>query len=312
MKKLLITGLMTIVAFASVATSVWATPTASTEAQAEQFRVVIGLPYTEASATAIPKEEAQQIGLNALTQFFGVNFNQLGDYHVELGYNPAFNPREISTNIYKFDGVDGRIPVESNETLDIIWPANVTRSTWDGSVIIPSDRIPCPDGIMLRSHDVLRFRIDAQTGELVGMQFFPSEDPIARPNMQSECMGSPIMALEYSDNMTAQHNIEYANFAMQLAEDANIFESEVLRAALVGSGWRMGRNNAFELVVVVAIESIDGETATFTLQGRSRKELVGIDFFSRMVDYAIDSEGNITEPTSQFVCNSEISNWIYC
>jgi len=307
MKKLLITGLMAIIAFAGVATTVFAAP------EVEQPRIVAGLHYTEASATAIPKEEAQQIGLNALTQFFGINFDQLGNYHVEMGYNPAFDPRAMpmSAIVYQFDGADGRIPVENNEVPDFIWPANVYRSTWHGTITVPNNRTPNSSGLMLRSNDIFRFTLDAQTGKLVRLQFFPSADPIARPNLQNECMGSPITAIEYSYNMTAQHNIEYANFAMQLAKDANIFESDVLRAALIGRGWMMGRNNSFELVAIVALESTTGETATFTLQGRNRKELVGVDFYSHMIDYAVDRDGNITEPTSQFVGNPQISNWIY-
>jgi len=309
MKKLLITGLMTIVALAGVATSVWAAP--ATEPQTEQFLVMVGLPYSEASAAAIPKEEARQIGLDALTQFFGVNFGHLSGYHVEMGYNPAFDPREMSTIIYKFDGVDGRVPVENNEVPDLMWPANVTSSTWHGTITVPSNRTPSSDGLMLRGSDLFRFSIDAQTGELVGLQFFPSEDPIARPAMQSECMGSPLQIFEYIDNMTLQHNIEFASHAMRFTEQAGIFEGEVLRAAKIGGGWMMGRDGSFELIVNVALESATGETVMLTFQGRDRKEMVGVSFFSRMIDYAIDRDGNIVEPTSQFVCNSEISNWVY-
>ncbi|MCL2621393.1 MAG: hypothetical protein FWD97_10715 [Defluviitaleaceae bacterium] len=306
MKKLLITSLVAIVALAGVATSVLAMP------QGSQPHVTIGIPYTEASATTIPKEEARQIGLAALTQFFGINFDQLGDFYIEIGYNPAFDPREMSTALYVFDGVDGRIPIENPAKNDIVPPTrNVTRSTWDGAIRIPNNRAHCPEGRMLRSQDVLRFRVDAQTGELVGLQFFPSEDPIARPNLQNECMGSPVAAFKYADNMADAHNVEFANHGMQFAKQANIFEGEVLRAATIAGGWMLGRNDAFELVTIVAIESTDGETATLTFQGRNPKELVGLDFFWRMVDYAIDRDGNTTEPTSQFVCNSEIDNWIY-
>jgi len=313
MKKLLITGLMAVVSIAGIVTSAFGASAVPAESQSEQPRVTIGMPYTEASATAIPKEEAQQIGFAALTQFFGVNLDQLGDYRIEIGYNPAFDPRGMSTAVlFEFDGVDGRIPVENPANNDSIpLTRNVTRSTWDGSVIIPNNRIHCPEGRMLRSHDVFRFRIDAQTGELVGFQFFPSEDPIARPHLQVECMGSPMSVFHYVDNMTGAHNIEFANHAMLLAQQASIFEGEVLRAAIVSGGWMLGRNNSFELIVTVALESATGETVTLTLQGRNRKELIGLDFFSRMVDYAIDRDGNITEPTSQFVCNSEIYNWIY-
>jgi len=282
--------------------------------QEEQFRITWGLPPAEASATAMPKDEARQIGLDLLIQFFGVNFDQLGDYQVEMDYMPAFDLREISTTIYEFDGVDGRIPVENSEVPDIRWPMNVYRSTWHGTISVPTDRTPCPEGRMLRGSDLLRFRVDAQTGELIGLQFFPSEDPVTRPDMQSECMGSPIQVFEYRDNMTAQHNIEYANFAMQLAEEANIFEDEVLRAAYIFGGWMMGRDGSFELRIAVAVECVNGETVVLEFQGRNRKELVGVDFYSRMIDHAVDRDGNIVEPASQFVgfsSTSEITNWVY-
>jgi len=326
MKKFLITGLMAVVAMAGVATSVWATPTAPAEPQSEQAHIRWGAHYTEASETAIPKEEAKQIGLNALAEFFGTDLSQLGDYTFEIGYNFAFNPWESIMSITQEDiavAAERNVWVNPDfvpsgrafDTIDDLpsyhFPMTVTRSTWDGVIIIPNNRTPNPDGIMLRGNDLFRFRIDAQTGELVGVQFFPSEDPIARPNMPSECMGSPLQVSEYQENMGAEHNIEYANFAMQFAEEASIFESNVLRAAVAYGGWIMGRNDSFELIISVAVESTTGETVMLTFQGRNRKELVGVDFFSRMIDHAIDRDGNITKPRSQFIGNPEISNWIY-
>ena len=302
MKKLLAAGLMTVVTATSVATTTYATAP-------EVPSIQIGIHYSEASATAIPKEEAKQIGLDALAQFFGADFAQLGNYHIEIGYNPAIDPRQIPTTIYQFDGVDGRIPVDMGaHTFE--WPLNIYRSTWDGTISVPNDRTPTPDGLMLRSSDLFRFRVDAQTGELVGLQFFPSELPT--PHAQkSECMGSPAQVFEYLNNMTDRHNNEYANFAMQFVENANIFEGETLRAAVTFGGWMMGRNGSVELNVTVAVESATGETVSLTFQGRERKELVELDFFSRMIDHAVDSNGNIVEPASQFVGNPEITNWIY-
>jgi len=262
MKKLLTTGLVTAMAIASVATSVSAAPVQ------EQLRLKWGLHYSEASATAIPKEEAQQIGLDALVEFFGADLSQLGNYVFEMAYSPAI-----------IDDEPGYIA-----------PTIGVRSMWNGTIFIPNGRTPCPEGIMLRSSDVFRFRLDSQTGELVGLQFFPSEDPVTRPNMPSECMGSPIQVFEYRDKMATQYNIEYANHAMQFAEQVGIFEGEIIRAATTSGGWMMGRNESFELVVAVTIESTMGETATLIFQGRTRKELVAVDFFAS---------------------NTQISNWIY-
>jgi len=315
---ILVSGTITAFAFATPNTNEAAAPSSSNAyeiptTETEQLRITWGLPYTEASTGAIPKEEAKQIGLEALEEFFDTDLNQLGNYTLEIGYNPAFNPREILTSppLYTFDGVDGRIPAENSEAPDFAFPLHAYRSAWVGSIIVESDRTPCPEGRMLRSHDVFRFRVDSQTGDLIGLQFFLSEDPIARPNMESECMGSPVAAFAYRDNMTAEHNIEYASFAMELAEEAGIFEGDVLRATIGFGGWMMGRDDSFELVITVALESENGETATLTFQGRNRKELVAVDFYSRMIDYAIDSDGNITAPRSQFVGNPDLSNWVY-
>jgi len=331
---LALAGVMAIVTFATLATTAFAAPeagqpptatnqaytvastpvtTTDTAPEAEQFRIRIGLPCNEASASAIPVEEARQLGISALAEFFGADLSGLDDYVIEMGYSPGFDPREwpISTTIYEFDGVDGRIPAENNEAPNFRWPINVYRSTWHGTIVIPNGRTPCPEGFMLRGNDLFRFTLDAQTGELVGLQFFPSEDPITRPYMQSECMGSALQVFEYRDNMTAQHNTEFASHAMQLAEEFGIFKSGVLRASVASGGWRMGRNGSFEINIAVYVESVDGETAAFTFQGSNRKELVDVNFYTRMINYAIDSDGSITDPVSQFVGNPEIPNWIY-
>jgi len=213
--------------------------------QTESSRLKWGLHYSIAGMASIPKENAMQLGLTALANFFGADMSQLGNYVFEMTYNPA------------------------DET---------HRSTWNGAVFFPNDRTAHPDGIIFRSHDVFRFRLDAQTGDLVSLQFFPSEDPTARPNSQTECMGSLTHVFEYRDKMTALRNIEFANHAMRYAEQANILESEILRAATFAGGWMMGRGESIELVVAVAIESTTGETVTLTFQGQNRKELVGVDF----------------------------------
>jgi len=304
MKKLLITGLIAIVAVAGIATS-----TVSAEPQQEQPRLTWGLPYTKASTTAIPKEEAIQIGRDALAEFFGADFRLLGDYVIEMGYNPAVNVFESMRDYPMYDIDGNRITID--DLPDYRFPINIHRSTWHGTVSVPNGRAPAQDGRMLRSSDLFRFTIDAQTGEVVGLQFFPSEDPVARPSMQSECMGSPVQVFEYRDNMTARHNVQFANHAIQFAQQTGIFEGEVLRAAKIAGGWMMGRGESFELVVAVAIESATGETATLTLQGGNRKELVAVDFYSRMIDHAVDRNGNITVPKSLFAGNPNITNWIY-
>jgi len=261
MKKFLIAGLMTVVAITSIVTTAFAA------SETEQFRLSWGLHYSEASETSIPKGEARQIGINALAEFFGADLSQLGNYVLEMAYSPVFGDCESG---YTF--------------------AEEIGSMWNGTIFIPNDRTPCPEGRMLRSSDVYRFRLDSQTGELIGLQFFPSEDPVARPNKQVECMGSPIQVFEYRDNMTEQHNIDFANHAMQFAEQANIVEGEILRATTFSGGWMMGRNESFELVVAVIIESTTGDAATLTFQGRNRKELVAVDFFA---------------------ISQEATNWIY-
>ena len=260
MKKIIIAGLVLILGVATVATTVSAT------SQPEQRYLTWGLHYSEASTTSIPKEEAQQIGINALTDFFGADLSQLGEYILEMNYTPSVLHSLCSP------------PVASG------------RSMWHGTIRVPNDRQPCPDGLMLRSNDLFRFRVDGKTGELIGLQFFPSECPIARPDIQSDCMGSPAQIIEYRDNMTTRHNIEYANHAIQFAEQANIFEGEILRATTIAGGWMMGRGETFELAVAVAIESATGETATLIFQGQNRKELIDIDFSA---------------------VNPEIANWIY-
>ena len=306
MKKRIIGAIATLTLVGTTITTGFA---ATSETEVGSLRLSWGHHYSEASATAIPKEEAQQIGLNALAEFFGTNLSQLGDYVIEMTYNPAVNVRESVISEPMYD-IDGRL-VTIDDIPDYAFPMSVTRSLWHGTIIIPNDRTPCPEGFMLRSSDLFRFRVDSLTGELVNLQFFPSEDPIARPTMPSECMGSPIQVFEYRDNMTAQHNIEFASHAMRFAEETGIFEAQALRAAINGSGWMMGRDNSFELVVSVAVESVDGETVELRFQGRNRKELIDVEFFSRTVDHFVDRDGNIVQPASLFAGNPTITNWIY-
>lgn len=325
MKKLLLgtitaltlTGVVAIAAFASPAAP-YTTGVTTNEAQAapEQFRIQIGIPYNEASPTAIPVEKARQLGLEALAEFFGADLSKLVDYEFEMGYGPGINVREsmMSAPMLDMSRTDERgepAHITIDDLPDYRFPMNVYRSTWHGTIVIPNDRTPCPEGFMLRGSDLFRFTLDAQTGELVGLQFFPSEDPIARPYKQSECMGSAHQVFAYRDNMTAQQNTAFAIHAMELVEEAGIFESDVLRASVGGGGWMMGRDNSFELVIGVFVESVNGETVSLTFQGSNRKELVGVHFYTRTIDYAVDRDGNIAQPISQFVGNPTISHWIY-
>jgi len=310
--KRLITGILVLIMLAStVAITVFAEPVAPTEPEVEQFRISWGLPYTEASADAILKEEAIQLGRNALQNFFGADFDKLGDYTLEIGYQPGFCLRTSMMESPMMD-LDGTL-IHFDDLPDDRFPMDVTRSAWVGTVIVPSDRIPCPEGRMLRSSDLFRFTIDSQTGEVIHLQFFPSEDPIARPYMQRECMGMPIDVFNYRDNMTIEHHFEYAQHARQAAETLGIFESAIYRASVLGGGWSMGRDGSFELLIAVALESEDGETATLTFQGRERKELVFVCFFQRMIEHALDREGNVVEPISRFVgiCAESEIDWIY-
>ena len=83
---------------------------------------------------------------------------------------------------------------------------------------------------------------------------------------------------------------------MQLAEELNIFEGEVRRAIVGGGGWMFGRNNVFEISVMVLVESSDGESVGMSLQGRDRKELVHLTFSNRDIVHARDRDGSIVEP----------------
>ena len=262
MRKFLIAGLTAVIAISGIATGA---TTAFAAQEVEPLHFSWGLHYSEASQTAIPKEEARQIGIDALSEFFDTDLSQLGSYTLEMNYMPSV--------LFASPYDDTRLISD--------------RSTWRGTVRVPHDRQPCPEGLMFRGSDLFRFRLDAQTGELLGLQYFPSEDPIVRPDMQNNCMGTALQVIEFQDNMTDQHNIEFANHAIWLAEQAGIFEDELLRAAITATGWMMGRNESFELVADVAVESTTGGTVTFTFQGNNRKELVGVEFSANNNNSAI-------------------------
>ncbi|MCL2353236.1 MAG: hypothetical protein FWC69_01245 [Defluviitaleaceae bacterium] len=324
-KRLLLAGVASLMVVGAVGTAFAANSqtegayTPKEETPIENLRISWGLPYTEAGDTVISKEEATKIGMSALEEFFGADFSQLGEYTLEMGYQPGFNFRDSVLEINQEDveqaireGVDPAFLIRGLDCLpDDSFPIDVTRSLWVGSIILPTGRVPSADGFMLRSHDTFRFSVDVETGQIISLQFFPSEDLQYRPNMQSECMGSAIAVFEYRDNMTAEHEVEFAKHALQVVEDLDFFEGETTRAALVGGGWSLGRDRAFELVVSVAVECEDGELVLLTLQGRDRKELVGVSFNSRQVDHAVDREGNVVEPTSRlFGADKSEFNWV--
>jgi len=272
--------------------------------ETEQARISWGLPYTEASAAAIPKEEAKQIGVNALAEFFGADLSQLGKYVLEIGYNPQMDPLEfLDSPTGEWDEDLGMFVEDGtvrDSMPDALFPMNVHRSAWVGSIIFNNDRIPCPEGRMLRSHDTFRFRVDAQTGELLGLQFFPS----AR-STTNDAFASAMKVFDYAHSMTAQHNIEYARYAMQFAEESNLFENEVHRAVVIGGGWMLGRDDSFELRVAVVVKCAGGEAVVLQFQGRERKELVDVDFITRTIDYAVNRDGSVTDPVSRFVGNPD-------
>jgi len=273
----------------------------------EEFgRVVVGIPYTEAGETAVSMEEARKTGLDALAEFFGADFSQLEGFVVDVNYQPTMNPWADLTSPSVAQSSDrqiwvnpelvpsGRAIATIDEMPDYVFPMNVYRSSWVGSVTVPSNRTSDPEGLM---RELFRFSIDTETGAVLSLQFFPSDDPTERiGTLHRENMGNPMTVFEYAWSMTGEHNLEYANHAMQLAEELNLFEGEVLRAAIDGGGWMLGRGSSIELIVSVVVECIDGEALRLTFQGRNRKELVDVNFVGRNIDHALNRDGSVTAP----------------
>jgi len=284
--------------------------------------LTMGDPFADPSDVAISREEATLIGLTALAEFFDGDLDNLADYVVHVFYSPSFNPwrsiAEDNERIVQWTpevGSGFRQPspysIQRMEDIpDYRFPMNVYKSLWSGTVSLPTGE-PSPGGMRPFQHEFFRFSVDTETGELVSAQYFPRyEEPTRRIGAQySENMGSAYAVWEYIESMTEQHNIEYSNFAMQVAQEIGLFEGEILRAALISGSWMAGRNSSFELAIHVLVECVDGEKVILGFQGRNRKELVGIEFFDRRVDYAVNRDGSTTEPRSRFA--EEDLNWIY-
>ena len=170
------------------------------------------------------------------------------------------------------------------------------------------------DGTMTHSHDTFRFSVDAETGQLLGLQYFISEDPVRKATHKYDSFASAIQASEYAWGLTNQDNAEYARHAMQVAEGLNLFEGKPRRAAIIGGGWMPGKGSSFEAHVFVAVECANGETATLAFQGKDRKELTDLNFISRKIDYAVNKDGSKTKPVSKLVGNPDSHydfGWVY-
>ena len=272
-----------------------------------RLTITMGDPFADTSGLAVSQEEATRIGMDAIKEFYGVTADELSNFTAQVFYQPQMDPQEfLDSPTGEWDEVldmfveDGTV---RDSMLDEHFPLDVHRGMWLGSVSVsslPSDngwQVTDADGVMTHSHDTFRFTVDAETGALLGLQYFPCQDPRSKTT-QNDTFASAAAVFDYAHNMTAQHNTEYANHAMQFARESNLFENEVRRAIIIGGGWMRGRDSSFEMRVAVAVECVDGETVVLQFQGRARKELVDVDFATRKIDYAVNRDGSVTEPIS--------------
>jgi len=287
--------------------------------------IIMGDPFADVSGLAVSKEEATRIGMAALTEFYGISAEELAkNFVAQVYYNPPMCPTSYLDSPYGHYDHELDEFVESgtvrDNTPDKFFPIDAYRGYWHGSLSIsslPSNMgwaVHDSDGVMLHSHDTLRFSVDAETGELLMLQYFIGDDPTRAAIGRSDKFPSAMDVFEYARNMTALHNIEYANYAMQYAEDKNIFNADVLRAAVVAGGWRLGEGKSFELTVFVVVECADGEAVSFVFQGRERKEISDINFMTRRIDFAIDKDNNIVEPVQRLVSQPDSIydfGWVY-
>ena len=313
----LILTMATATAFAANGATETTTDAASSE---EAFMITFGDPFADVSGLAVSKEEATRIGMEALAEFYGVSAADLAEYFTaQVYYNPPIDPRSYwdmpeGYYDYELDEFVGNGTVREN-TPDEFFPMNVHKGFWLGS-LLPSNRgeMTGSDGPMIHSHDTYRFSVDAETGELLGLQYFISVDPARKAGQQYDKFESAMKVFEYAQNMTADHNAEYAKHAMQVAEELNIFEGKVRRAAVIAGGWMPGKDSSFELCVYIAVECANGEIVGLTFQGRERKELTDIKYITRQVDYAVDKDGGIVEPEFNLVGTPDSIydfGWVY-
>ena len=294
--------------------------TANAAPKEETLRLTFGDPFADVSGLAVSREEATRTGMNALAKFYGISAEEIArNFTSEVYYNPPMDPLSfLNSPFVDFNEATGtRIDKGTvrDNTPDEFFPMDVYKGMWHGS-LFPSNRAAMIGSAepMIHSQDTFRFSVCAKTGELLGLQYFISVDPSRKTNQKYDNFPSPIAVFEYAHNMTSKHNGEYAKHAMKVAEEMNLLEGKVRRAAIIGGGWMPGKNSSFELHVFTVVESVNGEVVQLAFQGKDRKELTDVNFLSRKIDYAVNKDGSKTKPVHNFVGNpNSLYNfgWVY-
>ena len=246
MKKLLLVIISTLM-ITTTSITAFAAPSSN---QSTQFNLVDhgDWPLPSADSRSISREEAAQIGVYALEQFFNAD---ISGSTVFMHYNERIESRTGEIGGMRYEQIE--IP-----------------SQWSG-FIMPGGS----DNIYKYWFSEFDFIINAETGELMAARFTPG-------TTEATTMTTPSYRVtDHSDffgfEPTAQHNINFSRLSMDIAQEFNLFEREVARARLVALMHGASPMGQPILQFMVEIQSVDGETMLLRFDGENQPVLTSVE-----------------------------------
>ncbi|MCL2385991.1 MAG: hypothetical protein FWC89_00435 [Defluviitaleaceae bacterium] len=250
MKKLIL-GTMAAIILAGTTTTVFANTTPSTASNYQyaqrQLNIVNHGIVTPPNENSISRDEAAQIGADALENFFGADLDgiTIGMFYLERvnAYSNTGNAHNIA---------------HAPRAIEI--PA--IPSTWTG-FIMPSD-----DALFSK----FDFIINAETGELISARFYPSAAESVSAETQSGRVVDFGGFVGFAPN--AQHNIGYSRLAMNTVQELNILEGEAEKARLLT---HMLGSDVFGVPIItflVEVQCVDGKAVVLGFDGFLHNEPV--------------------------------------
>ena len=261
MKKLIL-GTMATLILAGTATTVFAgtthpTATSYQNQYAErQLNIVNHGIVTPPSENSISRDEAAQIGADALENFFGADLDcvTISMFYLER-VNAYSNTGNAHVNLYTNDG---QSIAQAPQAIEI--PA--IPSTWTG-FIMPSD-----DALFSK----FDFIVNAETGEFISARFSPS----ATESVNTETPSSRVVDFGEFIEFTPkpQHNYGFSRLAMDTVQELNILDRDVAQARLITH--MLGSDVFGEPTVtfLIEVQCVDGETIALGFEGFLENEPV--------------------------------------
>jgi len=301
------------------------------------------IDYARPTENCLSAQESAQIGVNAIEQYFDVNIDGvIVNMHYIVRIDPndpssitmaTLGVRDPDSHIEIINGWANELGMTLDEILDnttyhgwgdyldeladkvgttretfvnsLSVVFNATRfqgeiqeqpSSWSGAVL-PPGYTNTNSGMHEYS-----FGINAETGEIMRISYFPNI--IDAIDSEPPTIVSVNMRDLFRADVNEEHNRNFSRYAMQIAQERNIFDSEVTRARISSSGnWHRGWEQT--AVITVLVESENGESVQLSFVGfmEGEKELVSVDFeeirgFISRIE--TDAEGNMIEDFGPF------------